>query len=200
MPPRMSTLAHERAIIESLKQMPKSISALSDDLGIQYYTVRRVIADLNKRNIIKVEDVVDRNTIYAYDGDERAHDYIPRFVDVVQRVSYKVVGLLEYIGNEHQMRSTKANVNLIKHITNLMRLSLEADQGIPVGDSLDKARTEISKDYLYLQNTAKIYEQILQEPRFWDAPSLAKMVHDPDFNPEIILKGWEYYRKLEENV
>ena len=195
---RMSTLAHERAIIDALKQNPKSMRALEEELSINYYTVRRVIENLVKRNIVRVYDVVDRNTIYTYTGSETEHDHIPRVTDIVNKVSVKAVILVDSAGNEDSMRAVVAAKRIPYHMTNLMQLAIQAEQGLPVGKQLDRIREELTKDFLYTKNAANVYEQILKEPRFWEPSHLAKMPQDPDFNPSVILKIWDYYSQEED--
>lgn len=195
---RTSTLARERSIIESLKQMPKTMYGLSDELGIQYYTVRRIISDLVERKVVEVDSVVDRHTVYRYNGNETMQDHIPRVVDIINKNSHKVTSMLEATGKEHKIMSTKAAMRLIHHVSNLMRLAVQADHGQNINTDLDKIKERMSRDMLILQNSVKVYQQIIQDPRFWEHNTLAKMVSDPDFNTQQILEAWEYFRDHED--
>lgn len=196
MPRKQSTLSHEREIIDSLKRSSKSMQALADELKINYYTVRRIMDGLRERNIVRVVDTVERASIFGYVGDEREHDYIPRITDIVNKVTVKSIVLMDSAGAEDKMKAVLAAKRVPYHITNLMRLSLQAESGLPVGQQLDRVREELTKDYLYAKNVAGILEQLLKEPRFWHEKHLARMSADPDFNPSIVLQTWEYYTGL----
>lgn len=190
---KTATLAHERAIVNALKENPKSMKALSEELGIQYYTVRRIIAGLVERNIATVDSVIDRHTVYTYSGDEKNHDYIPFAYDIISKQSFKINSLLEATGREERLASTKAAMRLLHHVSTLMFLAIQAEQGHDISKALDKVRNQMTKDRLLLSNALKMYEQITKEPRFWHPDELAKMLKDPDFNYHQVMEARQHF-------
>lgn len=198
---RVSTQAFKRAIIEALKEYPRSINTLADDLGINYYTVRRIVNDdllVNKE--VKIIDTVDRHAIYEYCGVETEGDYIPRVVDIANKGSMKVLGILPAVGNEDSMKTVKSMRNLPRHVTDLMYYASLANDGSPVGQELSDLRTRIQRDYVSAENGANFYKQILQEARFWDVKTLAKMAEDREWDLSLVLNSKQYYSNGDGNV
>ena len=186
---RLSTQQHEREVIEALKRFPRTMYALSDELGIHYYTVRRIIARLHDKNLVKVDGVIDRASVYAYCGPETLNDTIPVVTDSINKASMKVTGFLPLVGNEDEMKGVKALKRLPSHVANLLYLASLAKQGSPVGKELSELRVQIQKDTLTAVNQANWYKQILQEPRFWDTESLRKFMDDPEWNMEEVVNA-----------
>lgn len=176
------------------------MQTLSDDLGINYYTVRRIVSELMEQRQLRVVDTIDRASIYEYCGVEREGDYIPRIVDIANKASMKVFGFLGSVGNEHDMKTAKAMRNLPRHVTDLMYYASLAKEGSPVGKELSALREAVQRDYVYAQNGANFYKQILQEAMFWDAGLLAKMPEDREWDLSLVLNSKQYYSNEDRNV
>lgn len=186
---RLSTQQHERQVIESLKKYPRTMYALSDELGIHYYTVRRIIAKLHEKKLVEVSGTIDRASIYKYCGPESAKDYIPSVTDSINKASMKVTGFLPLVGNEDEMKGVKALKKLPHHITNLLYLAALSSDDSPVGKELSDLRAELQKDALIAINQANWYKQILQDPRFWDTETLRKFTDDPTWDTESVVNA-----------
>lgn len=193
MSPNIASNSVKREIIESLKNSPKTMTALADQTGVGYYVVRRIIADLTKTRQVRIDGHIGKHGIYAYCGEERPEDTIPRLVDLINKQQLKITRMLILKGNEENLKGTKAAKSIVRHVANLMFLSVQAKEGAPVGKDLSALREQVTQDYLYVQNLMNLYTQIIEEPRFWDTDSLAKMTSDPDFSLEEVLNAWNFY-------
>lgn len=196
----LHTLNLERNILNHLEKTPCSISSISDDLGIQYYTARRIVNDLYERGLIKVVQTIDRHKVYGFNLDSDVeHEFIPRILDSINKNSVKAIYMLEAVGHEQSMKSTQAACRLPKHVVDLMITANFAAHGQDVSFRLDRIREALQKDYLYLKNAASIYEQLLKEPRFWATKALAEMTDDADYNYQVVQQAYDFLEQRSGN-
>lgn len=194
---RRSTTEHERTLLEELKKFPRTMQELSNDTGLQYYTVRRIIARLHEQKKVKIVEVRDRSDVYDYNGLEAEGETLPRLIDVVNKSSSKIHILLPLVCKK-STRGITAAYNFPSYITHLLALAMQADNKTDpaaVGKELDKIRTEMARDLLYAKNTYNFYKQVLQDERYWDVKTLKQFAKDKDFNAEDILEAVEKVRR-----
>lgn len=194
---RSATIAHEETVLKELLKFPRTMKALSEDTGLGYYTVRRIVERLVERKELTVTSYIDRAAVYAYHDGNSKKDYMPRIIDIVNKASAKIISVTELAFND-KSKMMVATRNLPKYATLLLWYSMQAAEGQNVADQLNSLRIKMQKDALYAKNAANVYDQMLKEPRFWDIDSLKTFVKDENHDPQLIVNLMaEYERKGE---
>lgn len=194
----LSRVDQEQKILDLLHEDSYSITRISEITGYNYYTVRNIISDMFVAGNVKLVGTKDKHKLYTYNVDSKSYeDRIPRFTDILTKQSSKVIFILSAVGHEQELKSTQAAMNLPKFVVKLMIAANVASHGMNINTRLETIREDMQQSYLYLKNMCHLYEQILQEPRFWEPRYLKTMADDPDFIYPDIQKASDYYEKLD---
>lgn len=190
----ITQLELERQVLKILQDDGnKTIRELSDLLLTNYYTVRKAVSDLFDEQKIKVVAIEKRSRVFGLSDSLRAKDTIPYITNILTRTQHKVTDLLAAVGNENDLQAVRAVKEMPEIIARLMEVANKASHGFAVGNSLEQIRENIQENFLILKNASSVYEQILNDPRFWTPKYLAEFVDDADYSYIDIQKANEYY-------
>lgn len=193
MPKSAYRLEQERKALETFQDKGQlTIQDLADLHDVNYYTARELINDLFQSKKLHVVGQKQRTKIYGLAHNEES-DTIPYLSNLLTRTQQKVVGLLAYVSNEDKMQAVSSVKYLPELITKIMSIANQAEHGFPVGKDLEALRKQAQEHYLIIKNTANLYEQILEDARFWTPKYLKDFVNDPAYNYPDIVKAKEYY-------
>ena len=185
------TLNVERAVLMALKNKPGTLKQLAERTGINYYSVRNAIHELNDAGAISTRGVATRNQVFIATENAIALYQLPTIK--VNGKKTLITNLLAWAGNEQKSGASAAVASLPRHVSRILMLCTAIQSDINVAMDLRRIRKEMEGDREALKRMINIYDQLLNNDSVWNADALKALVKHPDYDPELITNTYRHY-------
>lgn len=173
-------------IAELLKLESLTIKEVSEKLGRNYFTVRGAMRSMQADGEIMTIGGAERSAKFTIGRDNNFRFAMPSILN--NGTKFKIIRILS-MSRRPDSAAAKALVNLPDHIALLMLAARELHKELPLSVDLMALERRMRKDLQALQNAARIYEAIVNNPKNWQDKSLSNYPNDSEWDDEAVLKA-----------
>lgn len=179
--PAKLTEAIKPVILDLLATEPLTLTDLARKSGYNYYTTRAALLQLVETNQVVQFDKGARNVRYTLGSGNQTNQIIPQLVwkgSVVKATSFNDPAALEAIAAKY---AQQVSFNLLRIFKAAERINTGAPSA-QTAATLKRIRAQITIAVNELEQLAHFGQQILNEPKFWEADMLELFPYDESWN------------------
>lgn len=187
----------EKDVLEKLTVKPYSIKAMADQLGQNYYSVRRVYKELEEQGLLYIVRYEHGAAVYKLTEPtaDRLNNSIPT-VKGRTGAPVKLTDLLNLVGKEDNSTAAQAAKDLPRNMVRIFMAALryvDTDGKYNIDKNLKNIRLEMETNVLAMENVLNLYRAILQEDVFWNDFKVKAIPFDAEFDRDKVIEAYRYY-------
>lgn len=187
----------QSVVLQHLESGPKSVKDIEKITKINYYSIRKAIVTLEAEGTVRPTGHAARNKKYMLgENPNQLANIIPTINDGSS--VHKAIVLLR-LRHSKKTQAEEAITSLPRSVARLFNLVLRLENGDPVPEmSIALLNKELIGHREALAKVLRIYDQLIDDSRFWDINYLSRMAKDYDFDPEEVQDAYNHYFKKDD--
>lgn len=186
----------EQRCIEKFMVNSHTISSMSETLGENYHTIRRIFLNLQDTGMLEQKGYRNGSALYrmiAPDGKTKNHS-IP--VGPSPNGPLKLTRLLDLVGKEDKSSTALAATALPRNMARIFMAALrfvESNGQYNIEKNLKTIRLELETNLALLEQQVKLYKAVLQADVFWDERKIKAVPYDYEFDRDAVVAAYQHY-------
>lgn len=183
-------------ILLCLENRPMTMAEIANEQRLNYHTVRKWVNVLKDEGYIRqVFNGNARDIKYTLGEDTNANGIIPIITTPTGKSKAHVLMTMMHT-NAPDTLAGKAISNLPQHIMRLMRAAERIyKDSVNLDHSIEMVRKDMLADREALSNFIDVYDQVLNNPKYWDPKLLSRFPLDAQWDESLLKSAIKHYFK-----